>query len=99
MKIVISKCVTVGDNNVAEVNALMAEGFAVQFLPVAEKAPPKAVRIRRKRRRAPNVEGNQLKAMVELRKKGLTHRIIARRFGMSVSGSANAIRKAEKGGA
>lgn len=103
MKVLISKCVTVGDNNRAMINRLVAEGFSVEFLPAieeaAQKTATKAVRIRRKRRRAPNVTADQLKQMIELRKKGLTHRIIARRFGLSVTGSANAIRKAERKGA
>jgi len=107
MKVLISKCVTVVDNNRALINGLMAEGFTVEFLPTVEEAAPKAapkvapkaVRIRRKRRRAPNVTADQLKQMIELRKKGLTHRIIARRFGLSTTGSANAIRKAQKGAA
>ena len=96
IRCVVSKEMNVQSENAVEILTLMRAGFRVSF--EEPKPKPKAERIRRKRRRAPNVSPDQLRQMLELRKKGLAHRIIARRFGMSTTGSANAIRRAEKGG-
>lgn len=98
IRCVVSKEMVVGDRNAVEILSLMRAGYRVTFVG-GEEPKPKVQRIRRQRRRAPNVTPEQLRQMVELRKKGLAHRIIARRFNMSLSGSSNAIRKAVKGGA
>lgn len=100
IRCVVSKELVVKNENAVEILNLMRSGFRVSFQePEAKSGVPtvKVQRIRRKRRRAPNVTAEQLRQMLELRKKGMTHRIIARRFGLSLSGAANAMRRAEKG--
>lgn len=91
VRCIVSKELTVNDKNAAEVVRLMAKGWSVRFLPAVNGE--KVERIRRRRRRAPNITPEQLKEMVGLKQKGLTYRIIARRYRMSMSGAANAIRR------
>lgn len=94
VRCVVSKEIAVNEKNAAEVVRLMASGWAVRFLPTTNGE--KVQRIRRKRRRAPNITPEQLREMVGLKQKGLTYRIIARRYRMSMSGAANAIRRVTK---
>lgn len=93
IRCVVSKELTVIDATAGEVLRLMQSGFAVRF--VGDEAH-KVERIRRKRRRAPNVTPQQVSQMVELRKKGLAHRIIARRFGLSMTAASRHVRDAMK---
>ena len=101
IRCVVSKELLVSDKNAGDVLRMMRSGFAVRFVedkPVVKPDVQAATRIRRKRKRGANITPEQLRQMVELRSKGLAHRIIARRFGLSVSGAGNAIRKAAKKG-
>lgn len=95
IRCVVSKELLVTDRNAGDVLRLMHSGFAVRFV---GDEKPKVERIRRKQRRAPNVTPEQVRQMVELRKKGLAHRIIARRFGLSMSAASNHVRNALKKG-
>ena len=92
VRCIVSRELTVNNGNAAEVIDLMSKGWSVRFIPTTNGE--KVERIRRKRRRAPNVTTEQLKEMIGLKQKGLTYRIIARRFRMSPTGAANAIRRA-----
>lgn len=94
VRCIVSKELTVNDKNAAEVVGLMAKGWSVRFIPATNGE--KVERVRSRRRRAPNVTTEQLKEMVNLKQKGLTYRIIARRYRMSQAGAANAIRRALK---
>jgi hypothetical protein len=94
VRCIVSRELTVNNKNAAEVIDLMAKGWSVRFLPATNGE--KVERIRRKRRRAPNVTTEQLKEMIGLREKGLTYRIIARRYRMSIAGTAHAIRRGTK---
>lgn len=95
IRCVVSKELLVTDRNAGDILRLMRSGFAVKFVGDEQ---PKVERVRRKRRRAPNVTPEQVSQMVELRKKGLAHRIIARRFGLSMTAASNHVRRALKKG-
>lgn len=97
VRCVVSKELTVTDRNAADILTLMQRGFSIRWLETTDK-PAVSQRARRRRRRAPNVSPVQLQEMVVLRKKGLSHRIIARRYKMSMSGARNAIIRAGKAG-
>lgn len=88
----------VTDENRKTIEALVRSGHSLRLIangkPEAPNAPEK--KVRRHRRRAPDITPEQLTQMLALAEKGLTYRIIARRFGLSVSGCGNAIRKAKK---
>jgi hypothetical protein len=91
VKCVLSKNVSMTGESAAEVMRLLATGWKIESLHNGEVVQ-RISRVRR--RRAPNVTPEQLKEMIGLKAKGLTYRIIARRFKMSQSGAMHAIRRA-----
>lgn len=92
IRCVVSKEMIVNDKNATAVLALMQRGYTVRFLAPGSWEAKKSRRPRR-RTRAPNITDSQMRDMLDLRKKGIAYRAIARRFGLSLSGAANAIRK------
>lgn len=98
IRCVVSKEMIVTDKNATAVLALLQRGYTVRFIGGANgRADGTPKKRTRRRRRAPNITNTQLRDMVDLRKKGIAYRAIARRFGLSVTGAANAIRKSLKG--
>lgn len=95
VRCVVSKTIEVTADNAAEIVRCVKDGFSVQFI------GGKVERVhRRKRRRIHAIPKDTLKEMLALRSKGTKVRIIARRYGLSISGAGNAMRKAlKKGGA
>jgi len=96
IRCVVSKEMIVTDRNAAEILTLVRSGFSIRWAG-QRVVSGDGVRAVRRRRRAPNLTPQQVQEMVSLRKKGLAHRIIARRFKVSVSGARNAIVRATKG--
>lgn len=96
IRCVVSKEMVVTDKNAVVVLGMIQRGYTVRFIAngaVGDEAKPRRPR---KRKRAPNITPVQLRDMMDLRKKGIAYRAIARRFGLSVTGAANAIRRKTK---
>ena len=96
IRCVVSKTLTLTPDSANEIVRYVKEGYKVEFVGAAT-----AARVHRKRRRRIHaIPSDTLREMVALRRKGTKVRIIARRYGLSISGAGNAIRKAlKKGGA
>lgn len=99
--IVASKKIAVTPQNAEEIGRLAAAGFTLSVEANGHAVKrPSGQRVHRKiKRRVRAIPANHLKEMVALRQKGMRLRIIARRYGLSVSGAGNAIRRVTKGGA
>lgn len=97
----VRKEIVVTKDNAASVLRMIRDGYTVKWMDRSESRTETiggtpVQRVRRRRRRAPNVTPETVAAMVQLRKKGLAHRIIARRVGLSLTATGNHIRKAMK---
>lgn len=98
----VRKEIEVTKDNAASVLRMIRDGYTVKWMDSRESRTETAdsrlevQRVRRRRRRAPDVTPEKVAVMVQLRKKGLAHRIIARRVGLSLSATGSHIRKAMK---